>query len=75
MFPLARDYVARTVLVTDEAIRAAQVALWRAARIVAEPGGAAAFSALHSGRYRPAAGERVGVVVSGGNTVAVSFDR
>ncbi len=75
VFPLARDYVAGTVLVTDEAIRAAQVALWRAARIVAEPGGAAAFSALHSGRYRAAAGERVGVVVSGGNTVAVSFDR
>ena len=29
VFPLARDYVARTVLVTDEAIRAAQLALWR----------------------------------------------
>ena len=44
-------------------------------RIVAEPGGAAAFSALLSGAYVPARGERVGVVISGGNTTAVDFDR
>ena len=48
--------------------------LWRALRIVAEPGGAAAFSAILSGAYRPAAGERVAVVISGGNTTAVNFD-
>ena len=42
-------------------------------RVVAEPGDAAAFSALLSGAYRPAAGERVGVVISGGNTAAVDF--
>jgi len=41
--------------------------------VVAEPGGCAAFSALLSGAYEPAAGERVGVVVSGANTTAVSF--
>ena len=75
MFPLARRYVDPVVLVTDEAIRAAQEALWRALRVVAEPGGAAAFAALASGRYEPRAGERIGVVVSGGNTVAVDFDR
>jgi len=74
MFPIARDYVERVVLVSDDAIRAAQRALWDAVRIVAEPGGAAAFAALHSGAYRPAASERVGVVVSGGNTTAVRFD-
>ena len=33
------------------------------------------FAALLSGRYRPRPGERVGVVVSGGNTVAVDFSR
>jgi threonine dehydratase len=43
-------------------------------RIVAEPGGACAFSAITSGAYRPAAGERVAVIVSGGNTTAVNFD-
>jgi threonine dehydratase len=74
VFPIARDHVASVALVTDGAILEAQKTLWRVARIVAEPGAAAAFAALLSGRYRPAPGERVGVVVSGGNTVAVDFD-
>jgi threonine dehydratase len=73
MFPLARKYVERAVLVEDEAIRAAQQALWRVVRLAAEPGGAAAFAALLSGVYRPAAGERVGVVLCGSNTDAVTF--
>ena len=67
MFPIAQRYVDRTVLVTDDAIRAAQETLWRALTTVAEPGGAAAFAALSSGAYVPAAGERVCVLVSGGN--------
>jgi threonine dehydratase len=75
VFPLARKHVARVILVTDDAIRQAQKALWAALRVVAEPGAAAALSALISGRYRPGPGERVGVLVSGGNTVAVDFDR
>lgn len=73
MFPLAQAYVARVVLVSDGAIREAQHALWRTARVVAEPGGAAALAALLSGAYVPATGERVGVVVSGGNSTAVDF--
>jgi threonine dehydratase len=68
MFPIAREHVERVVLVTDEAIHDAQRALWEHLRIAAEPGGAAAFAALHSGAYRPAPDERVGVIVSGGNT-------
>jgi threonine dehydratase len=75
MFPIAQRHVDRVVLVTDDAIRQAQQALWSVLRIVAEPGGAAAFAALVSGRYRPQPGERVGVLVSGGNTVAVDFER
>jgi threonine dehydratase len=75
MFPIAQRHVARVVLVTDDEIREAQTALWETLRIVAEPGGAAAFAALLSGRYVPRAGERVGVVVCGGNTVAVDFSR
>ena len=57
------------VLVSDDDIRASRAALWERARIVAEPGGAAAYAALLSGKYQPRSGERVGVVVSGGNTV------
>ncbi len=71
MFPLAQAYAPQVVLVPDRAILDAQRALWSTLRIVAEPGGAAAFAALHSGAYRPAAGERVGVLVCGGNTGAV----
>jgi threonine dehydratase len=73
MFPIARAHVARVVLVSDDAIRAAQRQLWDSVRIVAEPGGSAAFAALLSGAYVPRPGERVGVVVSGGNTTAVDF--
>ena len=75
VFPIVQRHVASVVLVPDAAIREAQETLWRTLRVVAEPGGAAAFSALLSGRYRPRPGERVGVVVSGGNTVAVDFER
>jgi threonine dehydratase len=75
MFPLAQKHVASVLLVGEEAIRRAQQELWRVLRIAPEPGGAAAFSALLSGGYLPAAGERVGVVVCGGNTTAVDFTR
>lgn len=73
MFPIARDHVAASLLVADAEIVAAQKALWETIRIVAEPGGAAAFAALASGRYVPEKGERVGVLVCGANTTAVSF--
>jgi threonine dehydratase len=73
VFPIAQRHVDRVVLVADDDIRAAQRKLWDSLRFVAEPGGAAAFSALLSGRYQPSAGERVGVIVSGGNTTAVDF--
>jgi threonine dehydratase len=74
VFPIARDYVERVVLVEDEAIGRAQRTLWDSLRIVAEPGGAAALSALLSGAYQPARDERVGVLVSGGNSTAVRFE-
>jgi threonine dehydratase len=75
VFPIAQRHVDRVVLVADDDIRAAQRKLWDTLRVVAEPGGATAFAALLAGRYQPSAGERVGVVVSGGNTTAVDFDR
>lgn len=73
MFPIAQRYVDRVVLVSDDAIQRAQEVLWKVMRIVSEPGGAAAFAALSSGQYKPQAGEHVGVLVCGGNTVAVKF--
>ena len=75
MFPIAQKHVEKVVLVPDDMIVAAQQKLWDALRVVAEPGGAAAFAALLSGGYRPRDGERVGVLVCGGNSTAVSFAR
>jgi threonine dehydratase len=68
MFPIAQRYAPRTVLVTDDAIREAQAALWKTLRVVAEPGGAAAFAALLSRRYEPRPGQSIGVVLCGANT-------
>ncbi|MBR2690051.1 MAG: threonine/serine dehydratase [Aquamicrobium sp.] len=73
MFPIAQNYIERSILVSDDDIVAAQKALWDAVRVATEPGGAAAFSALLSGRYQPAPGERVAVLVCGANTTAVQF--
>jgi threonine dehydratase len=69
MFPIAQAFVDRVVLVEDEAIRNAQQVLWDVLRVTAEPGGAAALAALLSGRYQPEPGQRVGVLICGGNTV------
>jgi threonine dehydratase len=66
-FACAAPFVDDAVLVSDDAIRAAQRALWASVQLMAEPGGAAALAALLSGAYEPAAGERVVVVVCGSN--------
>ena len=68
MFPIAQKFVHSALLVSDEEIIAAQKKLWETTRIMAEPGGATAFAGLLSGRYKPEPGERVGVIICGGNT-------
>ncbi len=73
MFPLAERFVDDIVLVEDQAIREAQHEMWRLMRVAAEPGGAAAMAALRSGAYRPGRHERVGIVICGGNTDAVTL--
>jgi threonine dehydratase len=75
MFPIAQAHVDHVALVEDSAIAEAQRVLWDKLRLVTEPGGAAAFAALLSGRYRPEEDERVGVLLCGGNTGAVDFTR
>jgi len=75
MFAIAQRHVDAVVTVPDDAIRRAQQRLWDELRIVAEPGGVAAFAGLIDGRYVPSGAEHVAVVLSGANTVAVDFDR
>ncbi|MFB3048567.1 MAG: pyridoxal-phosphate dependent enzyme, partial [Acidimicrobiia bacterium] len=73
VLPVAQAHVAEVILVDDEQIVAAQRSLWDVARIVAEPGGAAAAAGLLSGRYTPDPDEHVGILVSGANTDAVAL--
>jgi threonine dehydratase len=73
VFPVIQRHINETVLVPDDAILDAQRRLWKLLRVVAEPGGAAALAALTSRLYVPAAQERVGVLICGGNTAAVDF--
>ena len=75
MFPIAQKFVDRVVLVSDDEIRGAQEQLWKVARVAAEPGGATGLAALTSRRYVPAKGERVGVLICGGNTTSVDFSK
>jgi threonine dehydratase len=64
---IVRHFVDTAVVVSDDAIRAAQCELWDEFRLIAEPGGAAALAAVRAGAYAPAPGERVVVVVCGSN--------
>ena len=73
MFPIAQKFVSEVLLVSDDVIRKAQETLWSQLQIVAEPGGATAFAALHSKQYVPQRDERVAVLVCGANTSAVNF--
>lgn len=64
---IASRHVDHVVLVSDEAIRAAMAALWQDFRLLSEPGGATALAAVLSGAYKPLPGERVGILLCGGN--------
>ena len=66
-YDLAAAQNVLSVTVSDEAITAAQHALWRERRQLVEPAGATALSALMSGAYIPEPGEKVAVLVCGAN--------
>ena len=65
---MAAGHIADSLLVTDDDVAAAQRWLWREARVVAEPGTAAAVAAYASGGYRPGPDENVVILVCGANT-------
>lgn len=70
---LAVQHGVQSVLVSDKAIATAQRTLWTAARQLVEPAGAAALAALQSGAYTPRPGEKVAVLVCGGNIAPDPF--
>jgi len=65
---IAARFVPQVVLVSDDDIMRARQLLWEESRIVAEPGAAATLAALLGGAYEPRPGERIGLVLCGGNT-------
>ncbi|MFC6286866.1 threonine/serine dehydratase [Nocardioides sp. GCM10027113] len=75
---IAFDVATRTrvhpVLVGDDDVVRARRMLWQEYRIAAEHGAATALAALAGGAYRPAAGERLVVVVCGANTDLTTLD-
>ncbi len=72
-FDLAQKRGIQSVLVKDKDITLAQKTLWREARQLVEPAGAAALAALMSGAYTPEPGERVAVLICGGNIAPDPF--
>jgi threonine dehydratase len=65
-FPLVLEYVSDMLTVTDEELLRAMFFLWERMKIVVEPTGALAFSALFHKKLNTK-GLRVGVILSGGN--------
>ena len=66
-YDLAQHQGLAPLLVSDEEILHAQTWLWRNARLLVEPAGAAALAALMAGHYRPAPTEHVAVLLCGAN--------
>lgn len=64
---VAQQHVHASLLLTDDAIRAAQQWLWRELKLAVEPAAALGLAALQSGAYRPREGETVALILCGAN--------
>lgn len=74
-FALNRKFVDEVVLVNDDQIRDGMRLLFRSAKLVVEPAGAAALAALMYPLRSRLDGKSVGLVVCGANIDAESFSR
>ncbi len=70
---LAHRGVAASHLLADEAIRAAQLALWRELRLAVEPAAALPLAALATGAVAPRRDEKVLLVICGANVDPASL--
>jgi threonine dehydratase len=62
------------LLLDDDAIRAAQLWLWQHLKLAVEPAAALGLAALQTGVYKPAADEKVGLVLCGANMDPASLN-
>jgi threonine dehydratase len=74
-FALNRQFVDEIVLVNDEQIRDGMRLVFRSAKLVTEPAGAAAMAALMYPLRERLQGKRVGLVMCGANVDAETFAR
>ncbi len=70
-YDLAKSNDLQTLLLPDDAIAHAQKLLWQNLRQLVEPAGAAALAAITSGAYKPAANEKVAVLLCGANPAPI----
>jgi len=70
MFPIAREFIDDSLLVSDTQIGQAMHFAWHQCKIALEPGGAAALAAWLSGAYQAEPDEKVGILLCGANTAA-----
>ncbi|RMG90500.1 MAG: pyridoxal-phosphate dependent enzyme [Chloroflexi bacterium] len=71
---IMRQYVHDMVTVSEEAILATLYFLWTRMKLVVEPSAAVALAPLFTGSYTQA-GQRVGVILSGGNVDVIELGR
>lgn len=64
---ITQQHVRDALLLPDEAIRAAQLWLWKELKLAVEPAAALPLAALQTGAYTPRAGEKVCLIVCGAN--------
>lgn len=67
-------HVRDALLLSDDAIRAAQLWLWRELRLAVEPAAALPLAALHSGAYLPRPDEKVCLIICGANLDPASLN-
>jgi threonine dehydratase len=64
---ITQQQVEHALLLSDEAIRAAQQWLWKELKLAVEPAAALPLAALQTGAYEPREGEKVCLIVCGAN--------
>jgi threonine dehydratase len=66
-FPIMQRNLAGAVALTDAEVAEAMRYAFATLKLVVEPGGSVGLAALLAGKIKPAAGQTVGLVLSGGN--------
>jgi threonine dehydratase len=64
---VTQRHVSQALLLPDEAIRQAQLTLWKDFKLAVEPAAALGLAALQTRAYVPRAGETVALVICGAN--------